>query len=474
MHPLSPSEQTRSESDSLGPVEIPAARYWGPQTQRCLELFDIGRPSFGWGRPVVHALGLVKRIAAEVNLGLGVLPLAAHLCDHLVQAAREVEQGGLDEQFPLGVFQTGSGTQTNMNANEVIAGRANELATGVRGGRDPVHPNDHVNLGQSSNDIVPTVMNVAVVAHLHQRLYGAVEALHAALNDRADAFADVVKVGRTHLQDATPMTVGQEFEAWSAQLSQAIDRVRAAEQGVRALPVGGTAVGTGLNTHPEFGAQVTAALAAQTGIPFRPADNLLAATAAHDDLLALRGALRSLAVVEHKIAGDIRWLASGPNAGLGELLLPANEPGSSIMPGKVNPSQAEALQMVCARVVGNDAAALFAAAQPSLQLHVGKPLLAHCLLESISLLAEASESFARHCVRGIQVDEHHLADLVARDAMLATALAPHIGYDRAAQIVRTGRERRITVRDAALASGQVSGADFDRWVDPRAMARPRG
>ena len=460
--------ETRTETDSMGAVEVPADRYWGAQTQRSLEHFDIGRDTFVWGRPMIRAFGVLKKAAARANAELGVL--RPDLAEFIVKAADEVIAGALDAHFPLVVFQTGSGTQTNMNANEVIANRANELAGAPLGAKTPVHPNDHVNRGQSSNDTFPTAMHVAIVGEL-AGLYPEVGRLRATLAAKADEFADVVMVARTHLQDATPITLGQVICSWVAQLDFALAGLRQSDARARALAIGGTAVGTGLNTHPDFGRRTAALIAEETGQHVEQADNLVAALAAHDALVELSGALRVLAVALFKIANDGRWYASGPRAGIGELTIPANEPGSSIMPGKVNPTQAEALTMVAARVLGNDGVVAFAGSQGNFQLNVYKPVMAHALLESIRLLTDAARSFTDHCAVGIAPDRVRIAQHLDADLMLVTALSPHLGYDKAAAIAEHAQASGATLRDAALAAG-VTEAQFDAWVVPIDMTRP--
>jgi fumarate hydratase, class II len=461
---------TRIEHDSMGEVAVPADRYWGAQTQRSLANFEIGRDNHRMPHAVVHAFGLLKLAAARANAGLG--ELDEEIARLIEAAAGEVASGALDDHFPLVVFQTGSGTQSNMNANEVISNRANELAGEPRGTRRPVHPNDHVNRGQSSNDTFPTAMHVAVVLQLHARLYPPVEALRDTLAAKAQAFDHVVKTGRTHLMDATPITLGQEIGAWVAQINASLVNLRQAEQGLLDLAIGGTAVGTGLNAHPRFGAACAAELAALTEHAFRSADNRFAQLAAHDALVNVSAALRTLAGALFKMANDVRWLASGPRTGFAELLIPENEPGSSIMPGKVNPTQAEALTMVCARVFGNDATVAFAGTQGNFQLNVYKPVMAHGVLESLQLLGDAAASFDVHCAQGIEPDRHRIAELLDRNLMLVTALNRHIGYDRAAEIAKKAHKDGTTLKDAALTLGYVSAADFDRWVDALAMTRP--
>jgi fumarate hydratase class II len=456
----------RVERDSMGSVGVPASRYWGAQTQRSLEHFATGGVRFRWSRPLIGALGEVKAAAAAANRTLGLLD--PEPADAIEAAAAEVAAGEWDEHFPLVVFQTGSGTQTNMNANEVVANRANELLGSPLGSRSPVHPNDHVNLGQSSNDIFPTAIHVAVALEIRDRLLPSVEGLCETIRERSERFGDVVKVGRTHLQDATPLTLGQEMGAWEAQLRGALERVRHACAGLEELAVGATAVGTGLNTHPDFAPLVCRYLQERTGIAFRPATNPFAAIAAHDALVEVSATLRGLAAVLWKVANDVRWLASGPRAGIGELLLPRNEPGSSIMPGKVNPTQAEAVLMVAVQVYGNDAAVAIAGAQGSFQLNVHIPVIAHNVLESVDLLSGVCQGFDRHCMRGIEPDLGRIEEHLSNDLMLVTALVPHIGYDAAAAIAHRADRDGLTLRDAAVAAG-VDAADFDRWVDPAAM-----
>lgn len=457
---------TRIETDSFGPIDVPATALWGAQTERSRRFFAIGTQRMPM--PLVHALAQIKRAAAEVNGDLGLL--APRVADAVADAARQVAEGRFDAQFPLSVWQTGSGTQTHMNVNEVIAHLAT-AALVARGCDRRVHANDVVNLGQSSNDVFPTAMHVAAVLQATPLLH-ALAALHAALLTKADAFAGDLKVGRTHLQDATPVTFGQEFGAYAAQLALAQATIGHALVAVHALAIGGTAVGTGLNTHPAFGPRVAAVLAMRLGAPFVVADNLFAAMAGHEPLVALHGALKTLAVALTKIANDIRLMGSGPRAGLGELRLPANEPGSSMMPGKVNPTQVEALTMVCIQVLGHDVAVGLAASQGQLELNAYKPLIASNLLDSLQLLADAMASFQQHCVDGITVDVVHAQALLDRSLMVVTALVPHIGYDRAARIARQAQDSGSSLRDAALAVGGVSAADYDAWVDLRRMLAP--
>ncbi|VDG76971.1 fumarate hydratase, class II [Actinobaculum suis] len=457
---------TREEHDSLGTVKVPANRLWGAQTERSLENFPIGRPGFVWGGPLIRAFGLLKYAAAQVNMELGRLDTTRG--ELISRAAREVAAGEHDAEFPLVAFQTGSGTQTNMNANEVIANRANILAGGSAGTYTPVHPNDHVNRGQSSNDTFPTAMHVAIAEQLREKLYPAATQLAEALRAKEKEYANLVMTGRTHLEDATPVTLGQVFSGWAQQVDFALAAIRQAEKAVLALAIGGTAVGTGLNTHPDFGARVASVIAQETGIEFRREDNLFFALSAHDAVVELSASLRTLAGALLKIANDIRWYASGPRTGIGELHIPANEPGSSIMPGKVNPTQAEALTMVCVKVYGNDATVAFAGSQGNFQLNVYKPVMAWCTLESISLLGEAIASFTQRCVVGITPQKENIAAHLADNLMLVTALSPHIGYEAAAKIARDAEASGQSLREAALAAG-ISADDFDRWVDPQAM-----
>ena len=456
---------TRTEHDSFGAIEVPADRLWGAQTQRSLEHFAISGERMP--EELVLALATVKSACAHVNRELGLL--AADKTSAIIAAAEEVLFGRHDHEFPLSVWQTGSGTQTNMNMNEVLANRASELLGGERGPKRRVHPNDDVNLGQSSNDVFPTAMHVAAVLGIIRTLLPALAHLRATLNEKSGAFADIVKIGRTHLQDATPVTLGQEFSGYVAQLDHATTVINAALPSLYPLAIGGTAVGTGLNTHPEFGDRVAAELARSIGLPFVGAANKFAALAAHDGLVAAHGALKTLAVALTKIANDIRWLASGPRCGIGEISIPENEPGSSIMPGKVNPTQCEAMTMLCAQVMGNDVAIGIGAAAGNFELNVYKPLIAHNLLQSVRLLADGMVSFDTHCVRGIDARREHIAELLERSLMLVTALAPHIGYDRAAEIAKKAHHDGTTLREAALALGNVTAADFDRWVRPSEM-----
>ncbi|BEH01367.1 class II fumarate hydratase [Brooklawnia propionicigenes] len=461
---------SRIESDSMGTIEVPADRYWGAQTQRSLQNFDIGRPTFVWGRPMIKALGVLKKAAAQANADLGELP--PDIADLIVQAADEVIEGKLDEDFPLVVFQTGSGTQSNMNSNEVISNRAIEIAGGEMGTKKPVHPNDHVNRGQSSNDTFPTAMHIAVVTEINEKLYPDVTKLRDTLAAKADEFVDVVMVGRTHLQDATPVTLGQVISGWVAQIDFALDGIRYADSRARELAIGGTAVGTGLNAHPEFGKLAAKKISEQTGIEFVQADNLFASLSAHDALVQVSGALRVLADALMKIANDVRWYASGPRNGIGELTIPENEPGSSIMPGKVNPTQSEAMTMVATKVFGNDATVGFAGSQGNFQLNVFKPVMAWCCLESIQLIGDSCVSFNDHCAVGIEPNLARIQANLDSNLMLVTALNRHIGYDKAAKIAKNAHKKGLTLRDSALESGELTGDEFDAWVVPVDMTHP--
>ncbi len=456
---------TRTEKDSFGPIEVPADRLWGAQTERSRRFFRISSERMPLA--VVHALALVKRSAARVNASLGLLD--AKKAEAIARAADEVLAGRHDDEFPLVVWQTGSGTQSNMNVNEVLANRASELLGGERGAKRLLHPNDDVNLGQSSNDVFPTAMHVAAARALHADVLPALDRLAAALAAKRDAFGAIVKIGRTHLQDATPLTLGQEFSGYVAQLEHARKALEATLPGLYQLAIGGTAVGTGLNTHAEFGARVSAEVARMAGLPFEPAPNKFAALAGHEALVFAHGALKTLAAALMKIANDVRLLASGPRSGIGELSLPENEPGSSIMPGKVNPTQAEAMTMLCAQVLGNDVALNIGGASGHFELNVYKPLIIHAFLQSARLLADGMASFEEHCVRGIVANEARIRDQLERSLMLVTALAPHIGYDKAAEIAKKAHKEGGTLREAALALGYVSKADFDRWVRPEDM-----
>ena len=459
---------TRTETDSMGAIEVPADHYWGAQTQRSLHHFAISANRMPVG--IVRAFGILKRAAAEVNADLGTLQPEAR--DLIVRAADEVADGRLADEFPLRVWQTGSGTQPNMNVNEVIAARANEMATGVRGGKKPIHPNDHVNRSQSSNDTFPTALHMAVAMDLIEKLIPAVRGLRESLDEKSIAFDGIVKIGRTHLQDAVPLTLGQEFSGYVAMLDGDLARIEATLPGLYELALGGTAVGTGLNAHPDFGVRVAARIADLTGLPFVTAPNKFQALAGQEATVFTSGALRTLATSLMKIANDIRWLGSGPRAGLGELRLPENEPGSSIMPGKVNPTQCEMITMVCVQVFGYDASIAFAGSQGNFELNVFKPIIAYDLLHAIELLSDGCRSFTEHCIDGLQADTDAIAGHVRNSLMLVTALAPSIGYDKAAEIAKKAHHEGTTLREAAVASGYISGEDFDSAVRPEEMTRP--
>jgi len=456
---------TRIESDTMGEIEVPADRYWGAQTARSLANFSIGGETMP--PELIRALGTVKKAAATANAELG--ELQSEIVDLISRAADEIIDGTLDDHFPLVVWQTGSGTQTNMNANEVIANRAIELAGGELGSKDPVHPNDHVNRGQSSNDVFPTAMHVAAATAISRDLRPALTHLRDEIRTKVADWRGVVKIGRTHLMDAVPLTLGQEAGAWASQLDADIGRLDAVAGDLLELPIGGTAVGTGLNAHPDFGVRTAATIAGMTGMPFTAIDDRFSAIAAHDAIVAASGVLRTTAVSLMKIGNDIRLLGSGPRAGLGELGLPANEPGSSIMPGKVNPTQVEALTMVAAQVMGNDVTIGIAGAGGQLQLNAFKPVMIFNLLQSVRLLADASRSFADNCVAGIEPDRVKIAAHVESSLMLATALNPHLGYDNAARIAKMAHSEGITLRQAAVALGLATAEQFDSWVRPAAM-----
>jgi len=458
---------TRTETDTFGPIDVAADRLWGAQTERSRRNFRIGEERMP--QPIIRALAIVKRAAAEVNLELGLLD--ARRAEAIARAAQEVIDGKLDDHFPLVVWQTGSGTQTNMNVNEVIAARANMMLGGEPGAKSPVHPNDHVNMSQSSNDSFPTAMHIAAVEEARRRLVPALTALGDALDDKVRAFAHIIKIGRTHTQDATPLTLGQEFSGYTAQVKHGRERVETALKELLPLAQGGTAVGTGLNAHPRFAELIAQRIAELTGFPFVSAPNKFEALAAHDAIVFVHGALSSVATGLFKIANDIRLLGSGPRSGLGELILPENEPGSSIMPGKVNPTQAEALTMVCCEVFGNNATITVAASQGHFELNVYKPVIAYAMLQSIRLLADAATSFTEHCVRGIRANEARISELMQRSLMLVTALAPTIGYERAAAIAKAAHANGTTLREEAIRLG-VPGAEFDRLVRPETMIGP--
>ncbi|MGQ0742689.1 MAG: class II fumarate hydratase [Alphaproteobacteria bacterium] len=462
--------KTRTETDSFGPIEVPADKYWGAVTERSLENFKIGGHRIPLA--VVHAFGVIKRASAEVNMALGLLD--AKLGKAILAAAQEVIDGKLDEHFPLVVWQTGSGTQTNMNANEVIANRANLMLGAQLGAKKPVHPNDHVNLGQSSNDSFPTAMHIAAVTEIRSRLIPALHHLHAALDAKAKAWKDIIKNGRTHLQDATPVTLGQEFSGYAMQIANGIARVGVALPRLYQLAQGGTAVGTGLNTHPKFAEMFATEAAKITGFPFVSAPNKFEVMAAHDAIVEMSGVLNVLAVSLFKIANDIRLMGSGPRSGLGELMLPENEPGSSIMPGKVNPTQCEALAMVCCQVMGNNVAVSIAGARGDFELNVFKPVLIFNLLESIRLIADACVSFTDKCVVGIEPNMARIRHLMEHSLMLVTALTPKIGYDAAAKIAKNAHKNGTTLREEAIKSGLVTAAEFDKFVRPEDMIHPKG
>ncbi|MGL6510303.1 class II fumarate hydratase [Aeromonas hydrophila] len=462
--------KSRTEHDSFGAIAVPADRLWGAQTQRSLQHFDIS----GERQPMalIHALARIKSACARVNHANGLLP--ARTAQAIMSAADEILCGQHDEEFPLRVWQTGSGTQTNMNLNEVLANRASELLGGTRGEGRLVHPNDEVNKSQSSNDVFPSAMNLAAVTAITQHLLPTLTTLSTTLTGKAAAFDDIVKIGRTHLQDATPLTLGQEFSGWVAQLQQGERHIRAALPHLCELALGGTAVGTGLNTPPGFADAVAATLAEQTGLPLVSAPNKFEALAASDALVHGHGALKTLAASLMKIANDVRWLASGPRSGLGELLIPENEPGSSIMPGKVNPTQCEALTMLCAQVMGNDVAINIGGASGNFELNVFRPMIAHNFLQSVRLLADGMQSFHHHCAVGITPNQPRIDELLARSLMLVTALNPHIGYDKAAEIAKRAHHEGLSLREAAIASGHLTAQQFDAWVVPADMVGRRG
>lgn len=465
-----PLAGVRLETDSLGAVEVAADRLWGAQTQRSQQNFAIGVERFSWGRSVIRALGILKKSAAIVNGELGQLPPES--VNLIVQAADEVIAGAWDSEFPLVVFQTGSGTQTNMNANEVISNRAIQLAGGVVGSKTPIHPNDDVNRSQSSNDTFPTAMHIATVEQLENRLIPILTDLRNVLDAKSKAYFNVVMIGRTHLQDATPLTLGQVISGWVAQIDQGLDIIRSTLPGVYELAIGGTAVGTGLNAHPQFGELTAQKIAQETGKPFISAPNKFAALSAHEAMVNVSASLRTLAGALMKIANDVRWYACGPRAGIGEIKIPENEPGSSIMPGKINPTQSEALTMVAVQVFGNDAAVAFAGSQGNFQLNVFKPVMLHNVLESIALLGDACQSFNDHCAKGIEPNEKRIQQNLNNSLMLVTALNPHIGYEKAAKISLLAYHEDISLREAALKLGYVTPEQFDAWVKPEEMIHP--
>jgi fumarate hydratase, class II len=460
---------TRTETDSMGAIEVPADRYWGAQTQRSLVYFSIGNDTMP--REMIRSLGILKKAAATINRDVGKLP--EDKTNWIVQAADEVISGKLDSHFPLRVWQTGSGTQTNMNTNEVIANRAIELAGGVLGSKDPIHPNDHVNMSQSSNDTFPTAMHIAAAQEIHHQLIPMVVKLRDALLTKAEEFNDIIKIGRTHLMDAVPLTLGQEFSGYVSQLDKDLARIKGVLPDLYELAIGGTAVGTGLNTHPEFAQRVAAKIAELTELPFVSAPNKFAALAAHDAIVTASGTLKTLACSLMKIANDLRWLGSGPRCGLAELILPANEPGSSIMPGKVNPTQCEAMTMVCVQVMGNDTAISVAGSQGNFELNVFKPVMIHNLLHSIRLLSDACSAFTDHMVVGIEPNREQIEHFLTNSLMLVTALNPHIGYDRAAKVAKKAYAERTTLRQACVELGFLTGEEFDDLVRPEQMIGPQ-
>ena len=466
--PSSGSRPTRTETDSFGPIEVPADHYWGAQTERSRQNFRIGHDRMPVA--IIRALGIVKLAAAETNRGLGLIDQRRTRA--IIRAAREVIEGKLDDQFPLVVWQTGSGTQTNMNLNEVIANRANELLGGKLGAKAPVHPNDHVNMSQSSNDSFPTAMHIAAAMAITSDLIPALEMLHHALRSKEKEFAHIVKIGRTHTQDATPLTLGQEFSGYAAQVEHAVARLRVAVRDLFPLAQGGTAVGTGLNSKPKFAKSFARRVAGFTRLPFTSAANKFEALASNDAYVFVHGAINAAATGLFKIANDIRLLGSGPRSGLGELILPENEPGSSIMPGKVNPTQSEAVTMVCCQVFGNHTAITVGGSQGHFELNVYKPLLAYCMMNSIQLMTDVSRSFTKNCVEGIRADEKRIRESMERSLMLVTALTPRIGYDKAAKVAKSAHARGTTLKEEAVRLGFVSADEFDRLIKPEKMTRP--
>lgn len=458
-------KKRRIETDSMGEIEVDASRYWGAQTERSLKYFQIGKDKFP--RELIRALGIVKKTSAIINSELGLLEESKK--DLILKAAEEVIEGLLDDHFPLSVWQTGSGTQTNMNANEVIANRANELAGAKLGSKSPIHPNDDVNKGQSSNDVFPTAMHIATAESIHKNLIPNLNLLQSKLNEKSESFQNIIKIGRTHLQDATPLTLGQEFSGYAEQLSYSLDRIVHGLPSLYRLALGGTAVGTGLNTHPEFPLKVASAISQETGIPFVTAPNKFEALAANDSLVEVSGILKTIAASLTKIANDIRWLSSGPRSGIGEIQIPENEPGSSIMPGKVNPTQSEALTMICAQVIGNDVAVTIGGASGNFELNVFKPLIIFNVLNSIRLLSDGCRSFANHCVEGIKANESKIQSNLNQSLMLVTALNPHIGYDKAAKIAKLAFSENLTLKEAGIKLGFLTKEEFDKWVNPKDM-----
>ena len=463
-----PVTRTRMESDSMGQIEVPANVYWGAQTQRSLLHFNIGRDTMP--PELIRAFGILKKACALVNLDLG--KLSAEKAKLIVQAADEVIEGKRNDQFPLRIWQTGSGTQTNMNVNEVISNRAIEIAGGVLGSKKPIHPNDDVNMSQSSNDTFPAAMHIAAADRVQRALIPAIQTVHDAIAAKAKEFDSIVKIGRTHLQDAVPLTVGQEFSGWASLLERDIQRLEMALQGLFDLAIGGTAVGTGLNAHPEFAERAAKKIAELTGLPFRSHPNKFAALSAHDEIVFAQGALETLAASLMKISNDIRWLASGPRSGLGELIIPENEPGSSIMPGKVNPTQCEAMTMVCVQVHGATAAVGFGGSQGNFELNVYKPVIIYNFLHSVTLITDACHGYVEYMLKGIEVDHAKVKGHVQNSLMLVTALTPKIGYDKASRIAHTAHVEHTSLREAALKLGYLTGEEFDQWVRPEKMTKP--
>jgi fumarate hydratase, class II len=463
-----PMTRTRTESDSMGKIEVPANVYWGAQTQRSLLHFNIGRDTMP--PELIRAFGILKKACALVNLDLGKLP--PEKAKLIVAAADEVIAGKLNEQFPLRIWQTGSGTQTNMNVNEVISNRAIEMAGGAMGSKKPIHPNDDVNMSQSSNDTFPAAMHIAAADRVKRALIPGIKTVHDAIAAKAKEFDSIVKIGRTHLQDAVPLTVGQEFSGWASLLERDIKRLEQALDGLYDLAIGGTAVGTGLNAHPEFAERAAKKIAELTDLPFRSHPNKFAALSAHDEIVFAQGALETLAASLMKISNDIRWLASGPRSGLGELIIPENEPGSSIMPGKVNPTQCEAMTMVCVQVHGATAAVGFAGSQGNFELNVYKPVIIYNFLHSVTLITDACHGYVEYMLKGIEVDHAKVKDHVNNSLMLVTALAPKVGYDKAAQIAHKAHVDHMSLREAAIKLGHLTGEEFDQWVKPEKMTRP--
>jgi fumarate hydratase class II len=458
----------RIESDSMGRIEVPAHVYWGAQTQRAMAHFKIGAEKMPL--EVIRAMGILKKAGALVNMGLGLLPRDKG--ELIIRAAEEVISGKLDNHFPLPVWQTGSGTQTNMNVNEVVSNRAIEFSGGIMGSKVPIHPNDHVNMSQSSNDTFPTAMHIAAATAVHGRLIPAVRKVHEAIVAKEKEFGDIVKMGRTHLQDGVPITVGQEMSGWASLLERDMERIQLSADGLYDLAIGGTAVGTGLNAPPQFGEMMAAKIAEHTALPFRSHPNKFAALSAHDEVVFAHGAVHTLAVSLMKIANDIRWLASGPRCGLGEFHIPENEPGSSIMPGKINPTQCEALTMVVVQVHGNNSAVAFAGSQGNFELNVFKPVMIHNFLQSVNLLADACHSFTEHLLEGLTVNREQIQKHLDNSLMLVTALSPRIGYDKAAEIAHTALHEGLTLREACLKLGYLSEEEFDELIDPEKMTRP--